>query len=218
MPLTRHELRALYRKRAKRYDFTSNLYYLVGFRMGAFRKKAVAALRVRPGDTVVEIGCGTGLNFSLLHEAVGPSGKIIGVDMTDAMLYQAKQRIVERGWSNVELVQSDAASYEFPPAVGGVISTFALAHVPQFDDVIRRGAAALSPGKQWVVAELKLPTGWIRHLAPVALPFIRPFGVTLDMADRRPWESMQRYLEDVTVAEFYLGSAYIANGGARVTH
>lgn len=218
MRLTRHELRALYRKRAKRYDFTSNLYYLVGFRTWAFRKKAVAALRLQPGDTVVEIGCGTGLNFSLLHDAVAPRGKIIGVDMTAAMLDRARRRMVEHHWTNVELVQSDAASYEFPPGAGGVISTFALTYVPEFDDVIRRGAAALSQGKRWVVADLKLPTSWIRHLAPLSLPFLRPFGVTLDVADRHPWESMPKYLEDVTVAEFFFGSAYIATGTARVTH
>ncbi len=78
--LTRSELKDLYRRRAKRYDFTANLYYLVGFREWSYRKKAVAALRLRPGDTVVEIGCGTGLNFGLLQTAVGPSGRIIGVE------------------------------------------------------------------------------------------------------------------------------------------
>lgn len=60
MALTRFELTALYRKRAKRYDWTANRYYLIGFREWAYRKKAVAALCLMRGDTVVEIGCGTG--------------------------------------------------------------------------------------------------------------------------------------------------------------
>ncbi len=54
-----------YRDRAQHYDITANLYYLFGFREWAYRRKAVQALRLRPGDTVVEIGCGTGLNFPL---------------------------------------------------------------------------------------------------------------------------------------------------------
>lgn len=49
-----------YRKRAKRYDFTSSLYYLIGFRIEAYRRHAVATLNLQPGDTVVDLGCGTG--------------------------------------------------------------------------------------------------------------------------------------------------------------
>lgn len=91
------EVMNLYRKRARRYNFTANLYYLAGFREWAYRQRAVEALNLQQGDTVVEIGCGTGLNFSLLHQAVGPTGRVIGVDLTDAMLAQARQRVAENG-------------------------------------------------------------------------------------------------------------------------
>lgn len=43
---------------------------LIGFRQQAYREKAVQALHLRPGDTVVDVGCGTGLNFSLLQSAI----------------------------------------------------------------------------------------------------------------------------------------------------
>lgn len=75
---------------------------------------AVEALHLQKGDTVVEIGCGTGLNFSLLQDRIGPQGRIIGVDMTDAMLDQARARIAKHDWDNVELIQCDAGDYEFP--------------------------------------------------------------------------------------------------------
>ena len=124
MPLlSREEIRELYRRRAGRYNVTANLYYLIGFREWAYRKKAVAALGLDNGDTVVEIGCGTGLNFPLLEQAVGPEGKIIGVDLTDRMLEQAGQRVKRNGWSNVELVHSDAASFNFPREVNGIMPT-----------------------------------------------------------------------------------------------
>src|SRR5271165_28937 len=107
MALNQDELITLYRGIAHRYDLTSNLYTIFGFPMGAFRRAAVGALALCAGDTVVELGCGTGLNFPLLQRAVGPRGKIIGVDMTDAMLAKASERISKHGWTNIELVQSD---------------------------------------------------------------------------------------------------------------
>ena len=89
---------ALYRKRARNYDWTANLYYLIGYREWAYRRRAVAALHLGLGDTVVEMCCGTGLNFPLLQAAVGPAGRIIGVDLTDAMLDGARRRVERNGW------------------------------------------------------------------------------------------------------------------------
>ncbi|MEW6586284.1 MAG: hypothetical protein AB1442_11825 [Nitrospirota bacterium] len=67
MALLKDEIVALYRKRAGYYDFTANLYYLMGFREQAYRKKALRMLNLKNGDTVVEIGCGTGLNLPMCH-------------------------------------------------------------------------------------------------------------------------------------------------------
>ena len=215
MPFAKQELVELYRKRSHWYDFTANLYYLIGFREWFYRKQAVAALNLQSGDSVVEIGCGTGLNFSLLEREVGSSGRIIGVDLTDAMLDQAQKRIDQSGWSNVELVHCDASDYEFPDEVNGIISTFALTLSPDYDAVIRRGAEALAPKGRFVVADLKLPTGWSGKLLPLLLPIFRPFGVTKDLQNRHPWESIERYLDDATIKETYFGYTYVSAGTKR---
>lgn len=214
MPMSKEQLVQLYRKRARRYDFTANLYYLIGFREWAYRRKAVAALNLNRGDTVVEVGCGTGLNFPLLENDVGPEGKIIGIDLTDQMLSQARERVAREGWSNVDLVHTDAAGYDFPAGINGVISSFAMTLVPEYDEVIRRGAAALAPNGRWVVADFKLPEGWAAHLTPLFEPLVKPFGATVDLTDRHPWESMRKYLKNVTMEEFFLGFTYIAVGEA----
>ena len=140
MALGKSQLTRLYRKRARFYDWSAQLYYLIGFREWAYRKKAVRALRLRPGATVVEIGCGTGLNFRLLRNEVGSTGRVIGVDMADAMLVKARERVDAREWHNVELVRSDAASYPFPDGLDGILSTFALTLVPEYEEIIARGA------------------------------------------------------------------------------
>ena len=87
----------------------------------------------------MEIGCGTELNFGLLREAVGASGKIIGVDATDAMLAQAERRVQNHGRSNVDLVLSDARSFRFPERAAGILSTYALSIIPNAQDVLERG-------------------------------------------------------------------------------
>lgn len=210
--LDKKRLVELYRKRAGRYDVTANLYYLIGFREWAYRRKAVEALNLHRGDTVVEIGCGTGINFPLLHRAVGPEGRIIGVDLTDAMLEQAKQRLRINGWTNVELVHSDAAAFVFPEPVDGVISTFALTLVPEYDRVIRNGCGALAPGKRWVILDFKLPTGLFSLLAPIGIFLAKPFGVQKELAERHPWKAMEKVLVNTSMVELYGGFSYIAAG------
>jgi len=91
--LSKGAIAELYRKRAVNYDFTANLYYLIGFREYAYRRIAVEALSLKRGDTVVEIGCGTGLNFGLIEQQIGPKGKLIGVNLTEQMLAKAHKRI-----------------------------------------------------------------------------------------------------------------------------
>ncbi len=209
---TREDVIAIYRKRAKHYNITANLYYLIGLREWEYRKKAVDALNLQGGDTVVEIGCGTGLNFSLLQQAIGPDGKIIGVDLTDAMLAQARKRIEEKGWANIELVLSDAASYKFPQGIDGVISTFALTLVAEYDKVIQNGCRALKPGKRWVVIDLKMPSGRVSWLAPLLVFLTRPFGITIELEERHLWESINKYLRNTSLIELYMGFVYIAAG------
>src|SRR3954447_7678520 len=127
----REHLIETYRKKAKHYDITSRFYPVPGYPQRAHRLRAVRALGLRPGDSVVEIACGTGLNFSLIEEMIGPDGRIVGVDLTDSMLAQAQHRIETNGWSNVSLVQADAAEFEFPTDVDAILSTYALSHLPE---------------------------------------------------------------------------------------
>ena len=212
MALNKISVAKLYQKRAGNYDISANLYYLLGLREFAYRKKAADALKLERGDTAVEIGCGTGLNFRLLREQVGSEGKIIGVDLTAEMLSAASKRIERHNWSNIELVQSDAAAYDFPNRTDGIISTFAITLIPEYDKIIKKGAAALSHGKRLVVLDFKMPDSWPRWLIKFFVIITRPFGVTLDLADRHPWELIKQCLDLVEFNTKYFGGIYIAAG------
>src|ERR1700754_2382349 len=112
----------IYRRKAKHYNVVSRLYPVPGYPLEAQRRRAVQALRLRPGGTVVDLACGTGQNFPLIERAIGPEGRIIGVDLTDAMLAQAQRRLEDNAWSNVSLVQADAVDYAFPAEVDAILS------------------------------------------------------------------------------------------------
>jgi demethylmenaquinone methyltransferase/2-methoxy-6-polyprenyl-1,4-benzoquinol methylase len=213
---TRERLIETYRKKAKHYDITSRLYPAPGYPQRAQRLQAVQALRLRPGDMVVDVACGTGLNFPLIEELIGPDGRIIGVDLTDAMLAQAHCRIEANGWSNVSLVQADAAEFDFPVGVDAILSTYALSQVPECAEVIAQGAAALSEGGRWVVLDLKVPTYTPRWVTQIGTGVVRHFASIDEWIMRRPWESiraaMQEELADVSWTELFFGSAFLAAG------
>ena len=209
----------IYSRRAHGYDSRAHLYYLIGYRIGAYRKKAVKQLQLKPGNTVIDIACGTGLNFPLLQNVVGSRGKIIGVDATGAMLDQAKNKVEKRGWQNVQLIHGDAADYQFPAEVNGVISTFALSLIPGFEKIIMNGVNALAPGGRWVVMEVKVPSNWLSRLLPVFKPLLKPFGVTTELIEQKPWEiilnAFKQNMQNVNIKEIYLGTTFIASGGAK---
>jgi demethylmenaquinone methyltransferase/2-methoxy-6-polyprenyl-1,4-benzoquinol methylase len=165
---------------------------------------------------VVELGCGTGLNFELLQKRIGSAGRLIGVDLTDAMLEEARRRVVDMGWRNVELVQGDALYYDFPADVNGVISTFALSLIPECDLVIQRAARALAPGGRLALLELQIPENWPGWLVDVAIAFIRPFALTEEWQERKPWQTIRRAmrdnLADVNIEQRYFDSTYIISG------
>jgi ubiquinone/menaquinone biosynthesis C-methylase UbiE len=212
----REHLIETYRKKAKHYDISSRLYPVPGYPQRSQRLRAAQALGLRPGDSVVEIACGTGLNFSLLEQAIGPEGRIVGVDLTDAMLAQAQHRIEANGWSNVSLVQADAAEFDFPSEVDAILSTYALSHLPESGDVIAHGAAALSRGGRWVVLDLKVPDNAPRRLAQLGIALVRPFGSIDEWIVRRPWEAiraaMRDSLSDLSWTELFFGTAFLAAG------
>jgi ubiquinone/menaquinone biosynthesis C-methylase UbiE len=213
---TREHLIETYRKKAKHYDITSRLYPAPGYPQRAQRLAAVDALGLRPGDSVIDLACGTGLNFPLIEDLIGPAGRIVGVDLTDAMLARARDRIETNGWSNVSLVEADAARFDFPTDVDAIVCTYALSQVPECAEVIAHGAAALSGGGRWVVLDLKVPDDTPGWLAQLGIALVRPFASIDEWVTRRPWDviraAMQQELADLSWTELVHGTAFIAAG------
>ena len=79
-----------YRSQACRYDQRTDAFRY-------WRELLVERLPIRRGDTVLDVGCGTGLCLPLLQHKVGPTGAIIGIDESEQMLDVAADRVAEHG-------------------------------------------------------------------------------------------------------------------------
>jgi ubiquinone/menaquinone biosynthesis C-methylase UbiE len=161
------------------------------------RRRMVAALELRGGERVLDVGCGTGLNFAALTERVGPRGSIVGIDLTPEMLDRAR----ERGWGNVELIEGDATSLPFrDESFSAVCSALALSVIPDWSRALREAWRVLEPGGRLAVLDSAPLTGWRRVLAPTTnalnrlLAGARPLGSDLvsAIAELSPLSGMRR--------------------------
>lgn len=213
---TRERLIATYRKRARHYDLTSRFYPVPGYPQRSQRLLAVRALDLHTGDTVTEIACGTGLNFRMIEDAIGPTGRLIGVDLTDAMLERASVRAEAHGWRNVWLRRADVAGFGFPADVDAILSTYALTQVPDRELVIAHAAAALAAGGRCVVLDLKIPDRTPDWLSQLGVAVVRTSGSLDEWIAHRPWDgirvAMHDHLVDPTWTELCFGTAFLAVG------
>jgi demethylmenaquinone methyltransferase/2-methoxy-6-polyprenyl-1,4-benzoquinol methylase len=214
MAISKEKVRDMYQSGAKHYDFTTVLFRLIGLRMKAYRSLAIRKLSLQRGNFVIELGCGTGLNFPLIIEQIGAEGRLIGVDLTQGMLDIARERIKRLGWSNIELIQSDIAAFDFPEGVNGILATGLFGYIPEYDRVIKAVSQSLVPGGRLSILDGKQPENLPSWLFKIVLKLGGPFGYTPEYFNVRPWESMERYFKDTSFETRYGGMIYISSGTA----
>lgn len=208
------EVRARYDDAASSYDVATMFYDLVGARRLA--REGVVALGLRPGDTVIDLGCGTGVNLPGLADAVAPGGTVVGVDLSEQMLARARTR-VERDDVSVEFICGDMREALLPTA-DAVLSTFALEMVPEHERVVAAAVAALRPGGMIAVVGLQEPPGWPNWLVRAAIWMNAPFGTTAAYRDIAPRESILMQTTEVVHATAMAGAVYLSVGRTTGSH
>jgi ubiquinone/menaquinone biosynthesis C-methylase UbiE len=148
---------------AARYNRFAPVYGLLDWVQGipllGLRRKAVAALQLKGGDTVLEVGCGDGRCFYLLQGAVGSAGRIFGVDVSAKMLARADRLARRRGWSNVELHCVDAAEFTPSQPIQGALFTLSYCTMRDRSIILRRVWDLLEPGGRLVIADVMMSPG-----------------------------------------------------------
>lgn len=199
----------LYDSVASFYDVSTSPYELIGGRK--LQHAAIDLLNLLPGDTVVDLGTGTGWNLPHLARRVGPQGRVIAVDLSQGMLNKAEQRCARLNLT-VEFVQADMREFVPPPKTAAVIAGFALEMVPEYAQVIDHLACELVPGSRIATTGLREPQGWPEWVVRLGVLLTRPLGVRPAYRDISPWEAISDRLVGVTYADAMAGAIYLAVG------
>lgn len=196
-------VRALYGWRAGGYELQLAPYEFI-------RRMAVDHLQLRPGQVVLDLGCGTGMSLPMLREAVGPSGRVLGVDLSPEMLVQARQRVQRTGWSNVQLQCAPAETALLPHQADAALLHFThdILQSPQaLENLLRHlrpGARIVATGLKWTAPGL---SPWN---ALVALHMVQ--SVTHYEGLRTPWLSLQQHGVQLEVDMLVMGTVFVAHG------
>jgi arsenite methyltransferase len=123
---------------------------------------------VQPGDTVLDLGSGAGLDLLLAAEKTGPSGRVIGVDMTEDMIAAAQQNAARAGFDNIEVRKGLIEELPVSDAsVDWVISNCVINLSPDKPAVFREIARVMKPGARFSISDIvvsELPD-WLRDSA-----------------------------------------------------
>jgi len=192
-----------YRSQAGHYDRRTDAFR-------HWRELLVASLPLRPGDTVLDVGCGTGLCAPLLHRQVGPAGTIIGIDESEQMLAVAAHRVTEHGWDNVCLIAAPVATA--PIDVMADAALFCAVHdIMQSRAALDNIIAHLRPGSPVAATGGKQPAPWMWPLRPWVIRLHRPFITDFAGFDR-PWRLLATRVPDLQVRELACTAGYLAVG------
>ncbi len=199
------------RRCRQRYGETARDYDASTAMGDAYRRQTVARLAPAPGEVVLDVGCGTGLNFALLQAPIGPTGAIVGIDVSPQMLARARRRSDRHGWRNVTLLEGAVEDVDVQVRADAALlcGTHDILRSPAaLENVVRH----IRPGGRIVAAGPKWAPWWWPAAPAMNLwtwQLNRDYVTTFE-GFGRPWSHLERLVGPVEVEEVFFGGGYIA--------
>ncbi|WP_241240791.1 class I SAM-dependent methyltransferase [Maribacter sp. MJ134] len=178
-----------YDKISKIYDYISNWYYKNA------RKYAIEELELKKGQTVLNLPCGTGVNFKYFQSYLENSGLIIGIDLSGGMLDQAKRKTEKNRWTNIDLELYNATKIDQnwlvkyserkgQIKIDAIFCDLGLSGLPEWRNIIDNMVSMLSPKGRIVILD------WYLEKPSLRGQFVKWIGK--GEVDRPIWQ----YLKD----------------------
>jgi len=178
------------------------------------RLKAVEMLELKPGDRVLDVGCGPGGSFPYLVRAVGPSGLVVGMEISPEVTINARKRIEKNEWSNVQVITADARTVKLQGAFDGLLM-FAAGDIYASQQALDNLFPYLKSDARVCAFGVKLS----RHrLGKMFNSFFRSmvsklsFPSTPDFLNYEPWNLLENRVDKLNVEEHFFGSMFLAWG------
>ncbi|MBS1119074.1 MAG: Methyltransferase type 11 [Deltaproteobacteria bacterium] len=174
----------------------------VFFGPGDHRQAAIDGSSLKPGDSVLNLCCGSGLELPAIIQRIGPQGYILGLDYSELMLDQARLWIKEQGHTNIELQQADCtADLSFGRQFDMTFCAYGLSIIPRWEACYENMVNNVKVGGEVLVEDARYLEGWASVLNPVFLGLTRRYGATDECLGnfKRVGDRMRRDLTDVRI-------------------
>jgi arsenite methyltransferase len=174
------------------------------------RRKVIGLLQLQPGQTVLDVGAGTGLSYELLLQGVGASGKVWAFEQSPSMFKQAQERVQHNAWSQIWHTCASAEAVQLPGSCDAVLFNY-VHDICRTPEAVANIMRQVRPGSRVAMAGMKFFPWWTGPLNLLAWAKNRPYNVRA--ADLwQPWDIVQSYCRDFHITSTQMGMGYIAHG------
>lgn len=189
------------------YRYHSHVYDATRWTILHGRKRAIADMNIQPDSHVMEVGCGTGLNFRHIESYLDQDrGRLVGVDLSEHMLVKAEGRVSSSGWTNIELMAADATKLDLGRQFDAVLFGYSLTMIPDWEASLEQAVEHLKPGGRLVVLDFSTFDSW-GPLAPVMRGWLRANHVET----KNPYlDGIRRLFPDVEIRRWLGGYNFTA--------
>jgi S-adenosylmethionine-diacylgycerolhomoserine-N-methlytransferase len=208
---------AKYTSIAPLYDLLSAEYPIYG----AGRRQLMQLMDLQKGQQVLDIGCGTGLNFPRVREQIGAEGTLVGIDRSAAMLARARRKVERNGWNNIILIQADATALDEPAVSAQVVraggrtladaalATYSLSLMADWPRAWRAMWELTTPEARLGICDMQKPAGLGRPFRPLAEAACRLSGSDINA---HPWTALEDDCTDILHASLRGGHVQVRTG------
>jgi arsenite methyltransferase len=199
-----------HRRSLKKYEKKAKIYDSTIGPTSQIRLSCIRNLRLKEGNTVLDVGCGSGVSIELLLKEIGPNGLVYGFDQSAPMLEIAQRKSEKNGWRNVQLRHGYAESVTFEKPIDAFL--FHYTHdILQSPTAVKNLLRHAAPNARVAIAGMKNFPLWTGPL--VLLSFFKNYAWNGNPSGlNKPWRHIQPELNAWHQQVTQWGMGYIAHG------